>query len=197
VVAPGVFVPRVRSELLVRCALDHVAGRARCVVVDLCCGSGALGAAIVDGAAPGAPIELHASDVDPVAAACARENVEPRGGTVHVGDLDEPLPAGLRGRVDVLVANVPYVASADIATLPTEAREHEPLVALDGGDDGLDLLRRVAATAAPWLAPDGIVLFEVAPHQLDAARRAVENAGLVPVVHSDDELEAQVVTGAR
>ncbi len=198
-VAPGVFVPRMRSELLVRCAVERLhatARRDRLVVVDLCCGSGALGAAIVD-AAPDLAIELHASDVDSRACACARENVEPRGGVVHEGDLDGALPATLLGRVDVLVANVPYVASADIATLPPEAREHEPRIALDGGTDGLDVLRRVAERAPTWLAPGGAVLFEVAEHQLTTARAALANAGLVPSEFRDEDLEAVVVQGSR
>ena len=116
----------------------------RPVVVDLCCGSGAVGAAL---AAALGPVELHAADIDPAAVRCARRNVAAAGGQVYQGDLYDPLPADLRGRVDVLAANVPYVPTDEVGLLPPEARDHEPLVALDGGADGLDVLRRVAAEA--------------------------------------------------
>jgi len=91
-------------------------------------------------------VELYAVDIDPVAVRCARRNVA-AGGQVFEGDLYEPLPGALRGRVDILVANAPYVPTEEIRLLPPEARIHEPWVALDGGADGLDVQRRVAATA--------------------------------------------------
>ncbi|GGY89386.1 methylase [Streptomyces olivaceoviridis] len=150
---PGVFVPRRRTEFLVDQAL--AAAPDATVVVDLCCGSGALGAALaaaLDGA------EVHAADIDPAAVRCAHRNLAAFGGRAHQGDLYDALPAGLRGRVGVLTANVPYVPTAEVALLPAEAREHEPLAALDGGADGLDVLRRVAAGAPGWLAPGGCLL---------------------------------------
>ncbi|MDX3646421.1 putative protein N(5)-glutamine methyltransferase, partial [Streptomyces sp. MB09-02B] len=149
-VEPGVFVPRRRTEFLVEQALA-TAPLAR-VVVDLCCGSGAVGAALaasLDGA------ELHAADIDPTAVRCARRNLTPYAGHAHRGDLFAALPDRLRGRVDILAANVPYVPTGEVPFLPSEARDHEPLVALDGGTDGLDVLRRVAAGAPDWLAPGG------------------------------------------
>ena len=138
--------------------------------MDLCCGSGALGVAL---AAALGGADLHAADVDPAAVACARRNVVPAGGQVHAGDLFAALPADLRGRVDVLVVNVPYVPSGEIALLPAEAREHEPRVALDGGPDGLDVLRRVAGEAAAWLAPGGRLLTETSGRQAAAAAQIV------------------------
>lgn len=193
-VRPGVFVPRRRSELLVRLAADVLAGSASpCpVAVDLCCGSGALGAA-VRRRVPG--VELYACDVDHVAAACARGNLP--GTFVGVGDLWAALPADLRGRVDVALANAPYVPSDDIALMPAEAREHEPRTALDGGPDGLDVHRRIAAEASDWLAPGGRLLIEVAPSQVQAATTMFERAGLNPAVHTDDDVDATVVVGCR
>ena len=186
---PGVFVPRVRSELLVRMASAAVS--AGSVVVDLCCGSGALALAV---RAQRPAIELHAADVDPVAVACARDNL---GEYVYQGDLFKALPTGLRGRIDVLLANVPYVATRHIPLLPAEAREHEPHTALDGGDDGLEVFRAVISGAGEWLAPGGIVLSEITEAQVEAALAAVRNAGLAADLGYDDDLEARVVRGQK
>ena len=146
----GVFVPRRRTELLVRESVGLARRVDGPVVVDLCCGSGAVGAAI---AAALPSVELHAVDIDPVAVRCASRNLAGAGASVYEGDLDAPLPITLAGRVDVLVANAPYVPSGEIGMLPREARVHEPRTALDGGTDGLDVLRRLAAAALRWLAP--------------------------------------------
>jgi release factor glutamine methyltransferase len=185
---PGVFVPRRRSEHLVATAVRYTAPTA--TVVDLCCGSGALGAAV---AARVPRIRLSAADVDPVAVACARDNLPGR--AVYQGDLFEALPAELRGRIDVLLANVPYVPTGHIPLLPAEAREHEPAVALDGGDDGLAVLRRVAAGAVTWLRPGGVMLSEATAAQ--RAPEAVAAAGLVASAEYDDEYETTVVLGRR
>ncbi|MBV1851746.1 putative protein N(5)-glutamine methyltransferase [Catellatospora sp. NEAU-YM18] len=192
-VDPGVFVPRLRTEVLVARAAAYV--RAGSVVVDLCCGSGALGVVLAAGAE--GPVELHAADVDAAAVRCARRNVEPLGGTVYEGDLYAALPTSLRGRVDVLVANVPYVPSAEIGLLPAEARLHEAPVALDGGADGLDLARRVAAEAGRWLVPGGRMFLECGEHQAVAAAAALRTAGLTPSLHHDEDLDVTVVSGVR
>ena len=185
VVEPGVFVPRRRTELLARRAA--ALARRGSVVVDLCCGSGAVGAAVC---AAVAGVELFAVDVEPAAVRCARRNVT---GAVYEGDLYEPLPDSVRGRVDVLVANAPYVPSGAVGLMPPEARLHEPLVALDGGADGLDVLRRVIVAAPSWLASGGHLLFETSVRQVPAAVESVESAGLVASVVSDEELGATVV----
>jgi release factor glutamine methyltransferase len=190
-VAPGVFVPRRRSALLVERAVAHA--HPGDVVVDLCCGSGALGAAV---AAEVGDVELHAADLDPVAVACARRTVPP-GARVHQGDLADALPAELRGRIDVLLASPPYVPTDGVATMPPEARDHEPRTALDGGPDGLAVLRRIAALAPAWLAPGGAALLECAAHQAGATREAIAGTGLTAVVVHDDEADATVVVGER
>jgi release factor glutamine methyltransferase len=137
VVEPGVFVPRRRTEFLAAeaarlAAAVAVAGRVP-VVVDLCCGAGAIGAAVASAAGP---IDLIAADIDPAAVRAARRNLEPLGARVVEGDLFEALPSELRGRVDVLAVNAPYVPTEEIAMMPPEARDHEARVALDGGADG-------------------------------------------------------------
>ena len=126
------FVPRRRSEFLVDTAVSLARGPDP-VIVDLCCGTGALGLAVAV-ALGGA--ELHAADIDPAAVACARRNVEPAGGHVYQGDLFGPLPRALRGRVGILICNAPYVPSQEVAFLPPEARDYEPRGALDGGHAG-------------------------------------------------------------
>jgi len=164
------------------------------VVLDLCCGSGAVGAALaagVDG------VELYAADLDAASVRCARRNLEPLGGRVFEGDLFEPLPATLVGRVDLLAANVPYVPTDQIAMMPPEARLHEPRVALDGGPDGLATLRRVAAQAPRWLAPGGHLLSETSRRQAPAALEVLEGCGLSARVVADDERGATVVIGTR
>ncbi|MEU6773116.1 putative protein N(5)-glutamine methyltransferase [Streptomyces sp. NPDC046759] len=191
-VEPGVFVPRRRTEFLVDQALAQAPYAT--VVVDLCCGSGALGAALAD-ALDGA--EVHAADIDPAAVRCARRNLAAFGGQAHQGDLYDALPAALRGRVGILTANVPYVPTAELPLLPAEAREHEPRVALDGGADGLDLLRRVAAGATEWLAPGGCLLTETSERQAPAAVRALTEAGLRTRPAVSEELSAHVVIGVR
>jgi release factor glutamine methyltransferase len=191
-VCSGVFVPRRRTERLVEEAV--ALARPGAVVVDLCCGSGALGVAVAT-AVP--RVELHAADVDPAAAACAAGNVAAVGGRAYEGDLFAALPAGLRGRVDLLLANVPYVPSHAIALMPPEARLHEARVALDGGADGLDVARRVVAEAPRWLASGGSLLFETSEDQAADAGAAVTAAGLRARVVTDDDRGATVVVGTR
>ncbi|MFE6624935.1 putative protein N(5)-glutamine methyltransferase [Streptomyces sp. NPDC057740] len=189
-VEPGVFVPRRRTEFLVEQALAHAPDAS--VVVDLCCGSGAVGAAL---AAALGGVELHSADIDTAAVRCARRNVAPFGGQVHEGDLFEALPGSLRGRVGILAANVPYVPSDEVGLLPAEARDHEPRVALDGGPDGLDVLRRVAAEAPRWLAPGGCLLVETSERQAPTALDAFTRSGLAARLIASDELYANVVVG--
>ncbi|HET9759479.1 MAG TPA: putative protein N(5)-glutamine methyltransferase [Nocardioidaceae bacterium] len=193
VVEPGVFVPRHRTELMVDEAVRLLDGATRPVVLDVCCGSGALGAAL----AARREVEVYAADVDPAAVRCARVNLADAGGTVLEGDLFDPLPHDLRGRVDVLLANVPYVPTEAIALMPPEARDHELRVTLDGGADGLDVMRRVSAGAPRWLAAGGHVLVESSERQAEAMCAVLAADGLVPrVVHAPDA-GATVVVGTR
>jgi release factor glutamine methyltransferase len=209
-VEPGVFVPRRRTEFLVQQAVlllrgdsipldppgplggesipPEITGRGP-VVVDLCCGAGAIAAALA-AAVPDA--EVHAVDLDPAAVRCARRNVP---GQVYEGDLYQPLPARLRGRVGILAANVPYVPTGEIGFLPPEARAYEPRIALDGGPDGLDVLRRVAAEAPDWLAPGGHLLIETSDRQVPLAAAAFAASGLTPRTATSADLNATVLIG--
>ena len=178
VVAPGVFVPRRRTALLVRQAEGLL--RPGSVLVDLGCGSGAI-ATVLLSAVTG--LEVYAADVDPAAVDCARRNLPP--GRVFQGDLYEALPPDLRGRVDVIAANAPYVPTGEIALMPPEARDHEHTVALDGGSDGLVVQRRVIAGARDWLAPGGHLLVETGRSQVTATSAAMTASGLATQVVAD------------
>ena len=159
-VAPGVFVPRRRTEILVERAAQLLGRRrAPCRRRPLLRDRGHRGR----DRRSDSSVELHAADLDPDAVACARQNVTM--GEVHEGDLYDALPVGLRGRVDLLAVNAPYVPTDEIPLMPPEARLHEHHVALDGGADGLDLHRRVAAGAPDWLRPGGTLLIETSRHR--------------------------------
>jgi len=193
---PGVFVPRRRTEFLVDCAADSAREAARSgatppLILDLCCGSGALGAALHD-RFPQA--ELYAADIDPAVVRCARRNII---GTVYEGDLFDPLPARLQGRVNVLVANTPYVPSASIELLPRDARLHEPLLALDGGRDGLDVQRRIALSAPLWLAAGGQLFVETSKEQAPASAEVFASSGLRTRIVSSAEFDATVVIATK
>lgn len=182
VVAPGVFVPRHRSAALVDAAAAHA--RPGDTVLDLGCGTGALVGTLVD-RVPG--LVVHAADLLPSATACARQNLP--GAHVHTGDLFDAVPHGLR--FDVVLANVPYVPSAEIAHLPAEMREHEDRRTLDGGPDGLDVLRRVLAAAGGRLTARGRLFTELDEEQTGPAAAWARTHGLVaevlPLASSDEE----------
>jgi release factor glutamine methyltransferase len=187
-VAPGVFVPRRRSELLVDLALAGLPDDA--VVVELCCGVGAIAAAI-RAARPDA--EVWACDIDPDAVAAARRNLPAE--RVREGDLYDALPAELRGRVDVLVANAPYVPTEEIAFMPAEAREHEHRVALDGGADGHAVQARVASACRDWLARGGRVVIETSERQAPRTASLLDEHGLVVRIVHDEERDGTCVVG--
>ena len=184
-IEPGVFIPRHRTEALVSAAIE--AAPANPVVVDVCCGTGALGLTVV--AATGGT--LTATDIDPVAVDCAARN----GATAVVGDLFDGLPETLRGTVDVLLANTPYVPTAAIALLPREFRDYEDARTLDGGHDGLELQRRVAAEASTWLAPGGRVWVETSEEQAPVSAALFTAAGLTASIMTEDD--ATFVTASR
>jgi release factor glutamine methyltransferase len=191
-VAPGVFVPRQRTRLLLQYALQLAPPRA--VVLELCCGSAAVSVAL---ASTLKEVELYATDIDPVAVRCARENlvgIAPQG-VVFEGDLYDPLPTSLVGRIDLVLANAPYVPTESIALMPPEARLYEPRIALDGGTDGLDVHRRIAESAGRWLTPHGHLLVETSRGQAAGTVAAFERHRLGAEVVSSDDLDATIVIG--
>ena len=183
-VGPGVFVPRPETELVAyRAASLLRAAASPATAVDLCTGSGAIACFLAE-AVPGA--RVLATEVDGRALVWARRNLADRAVELLEGDLDSPLPDALRTRVDVLVANVPYVPSGAIPLLPHDVRTHEPMVALDGGPDGLDVLRRVVERAEHWLAPGGWLVCEIGDDQGEATAAMLAGAGLLDVAIRPD-----------
>ena len=186
-VAPGVFVPRRRTEFLVHRAVESAPGGS--VVADLCCGSGAVAASIGQASQR---VELWAADLDPVAIDCARGNLG-EAANLLCGDLFEPLPDALRAHLDLIVASAPYVPTRALNTLPSEARLHEPTRALDGGPDGLAVYRALITEASRWLTPRGSVLIEVGRRQAVAASELFAQHGFAADIHTCDDLGSTVV----
>lgn len=173
-IGPPAFIPRHRAAALVEVA-DQLRLRADSVTaLDLGCGCGAIAAALAH-RHPG--WSVHATDVDTAAVAWARTNGTAFGFATHEGDWFDALPPALQGTVDIIVAHLPYVPSSEVALMPRDFRDAEPRRAVDGGSDGLDPWRTVAARAAPWLAPGGALLTQVAGDQVETARRVGAAAG--------------------
>ena len=178
-VTRGVYVPRWQSEPLAERAAELLPPDGR--AIDLGTGSGAIACVLLD-RRPGASV--LGTERDPVAAQCARRN----GVTVVEGDLFEGVPASWKGTVDVIVAVLPYVPTDEIAYLPRDVRAFEPIFALDGGDDGLFVVRRAVSEGREWLRDGGHVLFEIGGSQRDALSPILEMArfGTVRVMSDAD-----------
>jgi release factor glutamine methyltransferase len=178
-VDPGVFVPRPQTEAMAKRAASLLPDAG--IAVDLCTGSGAV-AVVLAAAHPQATVV--ATEIDALAVSCARGN----GVDVFAGDLDEPLPPSLRGRVDVMTAVVPYVPTEELPFLPRDVLANEPRAALDGGPRGTRLLVRAAEAAPRWLRPGGTVVLELGGDQADEVAAAFERFGLSQIhVHRDGD----------
>lgn len=187
-VGPGVFVPRPETELILEWALTKLATTESPLVVDLCAGSGALGLAIAH-SRPDA--RVHAVELDPQALAWARRNISSQaaqGDTplmLHAGDVtDAGTLAELDGRADVVVANPPYVPLG--ARLEPEVAEHDPDVALFGGEDGLKVIRPLAASIARLLRPGGAAAVEHDDSNGVGTAAALAAAGLTGITQHRD-----------
>ena len=191
-VLPGVFVPRRRTVLLLEQALARLPRHG--LLVELCCGAAAVSTAVAHGRAD---VTVFASDIDETAVMCAQENLTPHGGCVAVGDIDEAVPAEFRGRVDVVVANAPYVPTSQLDLMPAEARDYEPVRALDGGTDGTRIQDRVFEAARSLLGPDGVVVVETSRPQAETTASRLLWRGFLPQIILDEELDATCVVGRR
>jgi len=171
-VAPGVYPPRWPTEIIAQRALERLPAGG--VAVDVCTGSGAVALALMAGR-PDA--HVVACDIDERSVACARSN----GVEAYLGDLLEPVPAALRGRVDVVAGSVPYVPTAALATLHRDTFTFESTLAYDGGADGLEVLRRVLADSGRLLRRNGAVVLELGGEQAQRVQELAPELGYVDV----------------
>ena len=167
-VRSGVYVPRWQSETLARTAAGLLPALG--TAVDLCTGSGAI-AAVMQAARPEA--RVVATEIDPLAAGCARAN----GIEVLIGDLDDVLPTELVGTVDVMTGVVPYVPADAMHLLPRDVLAYEPRTALDGGPTGLEVVTRTVDHSTKWMAPGGWLLLEVGGGQYTEVEQLFRRAG--------------------
>lgn len=175
-VGPGVFIPRPETEVVAGWAIDLAGSMQRdsrrCVVVDLCAGSGAIAAAVA-GELPWT--EVHAVEADPAAIPWLRHNLRKTSVFVHHQDVDGCLPE-MGDEVDVAISNPPYIPDGSVPVDPEVAR-YDPPRALWGGPDGLDVIRTVASTAARLLRPGGVAVVEHADTQAEGALAVFAAAG--------------------
>ena len=206
---PGVFVPRPETEAVAGAAIDAArAAGPGARVAEPCTGSGAIACALL---AEVAGVEVVATDHDPRAVAAARENLarvgDGRAGPppapgasaqVRHGELLAPLDPAWRGHLDVLVANPPYLPTADVASWEPEVTDHDPHDALLGGPDGHEVVDRLLTLAGTWLAPGGTVVVEIDERRGGDAAAAARAAGLVGVrlVHDLSGAD-RAITGRR
>lgn len=180
---PGVFIPRPETESLVDLVVAAVPPSG--AVVETCCGSGAIACAI---AAERPDVHVTAIDADPAAVALTIENAAGLGVSIDVlqGRLLEPLAPAVRGRVDVVVANPPYLAADEVAGLDPEVREWDPRAALVAGATGHEVSDALLASAPRYLAADGWLLLELDERRVSEAAIRAGKAGLVSVAtHAD------------
>lgn len=194
-VRPGVFVPRPETEVLAGEAVARVPRGG--IVAEPCTGTGAVAIAV---ATESPAAEVHAADISPAAVALARENADAAGAAVNVraGDLLDPFPDALRGRLDVLVCNPPYLADGELGATEPEVAEWDPPGALVSGPTGHEITDRLIAAAGLWLRPGGSLLLEVAESRAQVTAARAEAAGLVEAgVVSDLTGRPRVVVARR
>ncbi|QDT55246.1 Release factor glutamine methyltransferase [Caulifigura coniformis] len=181
-VGPGVFIPRPETETLVLESLEALktCGHQNPRVLDLCTGSGAVGVSIAVNSRSASVICIDQNDAPAAFAAKNAENhsVAERV-TVLQGDLFEPLAAD--ATFHVIACNPPYVTTPEIERLDADVKSYEPHAALDGGPDGLDVLRRIMQEASSRLVPGGAILFELSPEQGEPAQQILREAGFTDV----------------
>lgn len=174
----GVLIPRPETEILVARGLELLKDLPAPCVVDVGTGCGAVGVTV---AKHHPDSMVWATDISNTALAAAKRNANYHGVASRMrfyqGDLVDPLMRALEGRVDLILANLPYIAEADIELLPREVRA-EPTVALNGGPDGLDVYRRLIPSAYRLLKPCGHLLMEIGPGQALPLLEVVHAAGL-------------------
>ena len=199
-VEPGVFIPRPETERLVETATGLLAPEDRRllapVALEIGCGSGVIGVSL---ALEVPRLVVWATDIDPKAVELTRRNARTHGVDARLNILQgsrfDPLPDHLRGGVDLLVSNPPYVRRGDMAELQREVADHDPPAALDGGEDGLDFYHALAAGLGRWLRPGGAVAVEIGADQGEDVMEILAASGAAsPEVLQDYAGRDRVVT---
>ena len=215
-VDPRVLVPRLDTEVLVETVLARAPALAKdreapVRILDLCTGSGAIGISLYLGlkeTSPDRPVRVVLSDIDDGALVVAEENAKALCGAAAVGRDNKNEVALLQSDLfeamedetfDVIVSNPPYIPTDVIETLSEDVRKHEPMKALDGGEDGLDFYRRIAAEAPRHLKEGGVLALEIGCDQAEAVAellRCGEGAGRAGFAVSDETVDPDLRRGA-
>ena len=194
-VGPGVFVPRPETETLV----EHVLGRLPegGTLVDLGTGSGAIALAVADERPDARVFATEASEDAIRWAKVNKEKLGSRAEFLH-GDLFDPLPTELRGQIDIVVSNPPYIADDERTALPTDVLDHEPHIALFSGAEGTSIIEVIVAAAPEWLRPGGWLMIEISPHLQTVVPRLLKSRGFEETAtHLDLADRPRVVEGRR
>lgn len=183
-----VLCPRPETEELVYTVLKSVKGGEK--VLDLCCGSGCIGVAI----AMNAQVNVVSTDISEDAVELTNKNVAKHNledkVTVIKGDLFE----NVTDKFDIIISNPPYILSADIEKLDTEVKDHEPHIALDGGQDGLDFYRKIISEAKDYLTDDGVIYFECGVNQAESISKIAEENGYIADITKDIQGIDRIIT---
>ena len=178
-VEPGVLIPRLDSETVVEKAVELIKNRRYKTVLDLCCGSGALGIAI---AKECHGVKVTMSDESEDAVRISKSNVEKLGLSkackIVSGNLFEPFNKLFgKQKFDLIISNPPYIPTDVITTLDKEVKNYEPLSALDGGETGLDYYNKIIASAGEYMRKNGALVFEIGHDQADDVSNLLSDAG--------------------
>ena len=197
-ISPAVLIPRPDTEVLATKLIDAARSAGPCRILDLCAGSGCIGLAAAANL-PGARVLL--GEYDEEALKICRQNIRRNRLTSRVASLRldaREKPSRSLGEFNFLVSNPPYIPSADIASLDVSVREHEPRLALDGGEDGLDFYRAICEKWRDALAPEGMLFFEVGIGQADSVLRIMRSSGFGDIqIVKDLNNIPRVVYGTR
>ena len=192
-VRPGVFIPRPETEVLAGAAIERTPRDG--VVLEPCTGTGAVACAIAQEAAPRLVV---ATDIDPASVDLATQNAEPfETVQVRYGGLLDPVDPALRGQVDVLVSNPPYLAEGELDGLEPEVTDHDPVAALVAGPTGHEISDALISAATEWLRPGGWLLLELDTTRVGDAAARCERAALVDVAVIDDLTGLPRIVAAR
>ena len=180
-ISPDVLIPRPDTEVLVEEAVKYLQEQEECRVLDLCSGSGCIGLAL---ASQVSRVRVVLGEYSDAALKICRQNIRRNGLSARVVSVQADArerPGRTLGEFQCIISNPPYIPTAVIATLEPEVREHEPMMALDGTEDGLKFYRQIAKEAGAWLKPGGSIYLEIGYDQGEAVSGLLADAGFTNV----------------